>query len=159
MQISIAICMIFLAGGTVHARQIEDWPEAKLLERADLVIIAKVASVRDAGRTVKDGPPRAYLEGLLTTLDIECVIKGQCKKKQIVVFHHRLKEGTRIDNGPTLMRLHDKSASIKFNGGTMLILKPDYLLFLKKRPDGRYEAVSGQFDAGLSVRQLIDPIP
>ena len=34
--------------------------------------------------------------------------------------------------------------------------KPEYLLFLKKRKDGLYEAVSGQMDPGLSVRALFE---
>jgi hypothetical protein len=32
--------------------------------------------------------------------------------------------------------------------------KPDYLLFLKLRPDGRYEAVSGQYDSALSCLRV-----
>jgi hypothetical protein len=35
--------------------------------------------------------------------------------------------------------------------------RPQYLLFLKKRPDGRYEAVSGQIDPSLSAREMYSP--
>jgi len=34
--------------------------------------------------------------------------------------------------------------------------KPEYLLFLKKRKDGIYEAESGQMDPGFSVRALFE---
>jgi hypothetical protein len=33
--------------------------------------------------------------------------------------------------------------------------KPDYVLLLKLRPDGRYERVSGQDDPALSFRKTI----
>jgi hypothetical protein len=35
--------------------------------------------------------------------------------------------------------------------------KFEYLLFLKKRGDGRYEPVSGRIDPLLSVRELFNP--
>jgi len=35
--------------------------------------------------------------------------------------------------------------------------QPEYLLFLKRRTDGRYEPISGQMDAALSVREVAEP--
>ena len=32
--------------------------------------------------------------------------------------------------------------------------RPEYMLFLRLRPDGRYEAVSGEVDPVLSIREL-----
>ncbi len=34
---------------------------------------------------------------------------------------------------------------------------PEYLLFLRKRKDDRYEAVSGQMDSDFFVRALFEP--
>jgi hypothetical protein len=36
---------------------------------------------------------------------------------------------------------------------------PGYLLFLKQGKDGRYEPVSGQIDAELSVKEVNSPLP
>ena len=45
------------------------------------------------------------------------------------------------------------SEKIKYAEG-----KPHYLLFLTARADGRYEPVSGQYDAALSVREMHAPL-
>ncbi len=34
---------------------------------------------------------------------------------------------------------------------------PEYRIFLRKRKDGRYEAVSGQMDSDFFVRTLFEP--
>jgi hypothetical protein len=46
---------------------------------------------------------------------------------------------------------------VRFRGKDRWDQAPQYLAFLKKRPDGRYECVSGHLDPDLSVRQLIIP--
>ena len=38
-----------------------------------------------------------------------------------------------------------------------LTSKPEYLLFLRRRTDGRCEPVSGQLDAAFSVRAVFHP--
>ena len=49
--------------------------------------------------------------------------------------------------------------NFKTQGGKYSLGRPAYLLFLKARPDGRYEAVSGQVDPKLSVRETHSPLP
>jgi hypothetical protein len=86
------------------------------------------------------------------------VLKGTHKGDQLEVFHYRMKEGAHVANGPLLPTFHTQKMLIWHNGGATSITVPTYLLFLKRRKDGRYECVSGQFDSLLSVKQLIEPL-
>jgi hypothetical protein len=55
------------------------------------------------------------------------------------------------------VRFRTKGLSITGKRGAMGTGRPQYLLFLKKWKDGRYEAVSGQIDPSLSVREMHHP--
>ena len=59
----------------------------------------------------------------------------------------------------TELRQGDDAESVKVlkQPRRNLTSQPEYLLFLRKRKDDRYEAVSGQMDAALSVRALFHP--
>jgi hypothetical protein len=153
----VGVCLL---GGSVLlgvspslARQLEDWPFDKLFKHADLVVIAKAISTAEAGKDIKDKPPEDFLKPILTTLEVVQVIKGEHRGDELVVFHYRLevpKGG--IGNGPLLIQFHRG----RRRSGR---LPPDYMLFLKKRQDGRYEAVSGQYDPRLSVKEVVEPTP
>jgi hypothetical protein len=54
-----------------------------------------------------------------------------------VPFQIEPKEGKKIKNGPGLIGFREGPA--------------EYMLFLTRLPDGRYQCVSGQFDPYLSV--------
>lgn len=75
------------------------------------------------------------------------------------MLHFRLKEDEAVLNGPLLVRFRTKrglSISTKtFKAG---VEKPDYLLFLKRNKDGRYEPVSGRIDPELSVKEIYPPL-
>jgi hypothetical protein len=101
------------------------------------------------------------LEGQLTTFDVETVFKGKDIGKHIQVIHYRVKEGILIENGPVLAsfrktghRLEIKSVDGVEHGMKVAEGTPHYLLYLKKRNDGKYEPISGQIDSAFSVRKL-----
>jgi hypothetical protein len=48
--------------------------------------------------------------------------------------------------------------SLKRGDGMVEVPQPDYMLFLRKLKDGRYEPVSGKIDPQLSVRAIFDPL-
>jgi hypothetical protein len=145
---------------SLHARQIEDWPYDKLFKHADLVVIVKPLSVRDAKAEDKADPPEDYLTGIVTTFKVVHVLKGEyADKKKLELVHFRLKEGRMIGNGPLLVSFHTKEIPISGKSWSVLITEPEYMLFLKKQKDGNFTFVSGQFDPKLSVIQLLSPLP
>ena len=59
-----------------------------------------------------------------------------------------------VDAVPPRVRFRDKVIADK----KIVVPVPEYLLFLKKRPDGNYEFVSGNWDADASVREIHWPL-
>jgi len=152
--------LIFL-GSTLRARQIEDWPYDKLFKHADLVIIAKPLAVREAGKDDHAIPPKGHdeiLTGVVTTFEVLHVIKGEYKANKMDLVHFRLKKGVQIGNGPCLVNFPTKAIELRGDGWAAGVTS-DYMLFLKKSADGRFEPVSGQFDPSLSVKQMMGPLP
>jgi hypothetical protein len=159
----------FLFGGAIlillcsdlSARQIEDWPYDKLFKHADLVIIAKPVAVREARKDDGATPPKGHadiLTGVVTTFEILHVVKGEYKPKKMDLIHFRLKTGVHIGNGPMLVKFHTKAMDLSGKSWAGIV-SSDYMLFLKKDKDGRFEPVSGQLDPALSVKQTMDPLP
>ena len=153
------------------ARKIEIWPYEKLLKEADLVVIARAVSKVatddrwDANVFDSDG-----FSGVETTFELAAVIKGK-SANSFKVLHFQYKNPSRaFENGPGPVSFFTESLSvgIKRSGeiqeepktlepAKSLSLKPapEYLLFLIRRADGRFEAVSGQVDPNSSVRTLV----
>ena len=60
-------------------------------------------------------------------------------------------------NGPSPVAFNYKGIILARNektGEELRGSKPDYLLFLKRRKDCKYEAISGQMDPDISVKKL-----
>jgi hypothetical protein len=150
---------VLLTVASASGRQIEDWPYDKLFKAADLVVIAKAISTEDAGQEIKHKAPADCLKAVLTTLEAVHVVKGEHRDAKLVILHYRLEPGKGSSNGPLLIQFHAKEQRIQWSGGVRVQGPPDYLLFLKKRADGRYECVSGQFDPALSVKEIVEPFP
>ncbi len=155
-------CLALLLAGDSHARQIESWPYEKLFKHADLVVVVKPLSVRDATAKDKAVPPpgtRSYLTGIVTNFKVLVVVKGEHKEKELAIVHFRLKEDKAglVGNGPLLVSFPTKREKGQLGGfGPVGWPGPgrqqDYMLFLKKGKEGRLEFVSGQFDPALSVK-------
>jgi hypothetical protein len=154
-----AIMLAAVLAAPALARQVEPWPYDKLFIKADYVVIVKAQSTEDAGKAVTDKPPFEDCIGVITTFKIQHVIKGDIKGDKCSVFHYRQDE-TRGANGPQLVQFHSKEVRIEYGGWSTTLSSPEYMLFLKKRDDGRFECVSGQIDPILSVRQILNrPLP
>jgi hypothetical protein len=150
-------CLTLLVGRS-QARSIEDWPFDKLFKHAELVVIVRPLSVRDATAKDKAVPPgnRDYLAGVVTTFKVLHVVKGAYKEEKFDLVHFKRKEGARLPaNGPLLVSFQTKGVKI----GDSWYRHSEYMLFLKADNDKRLAFVSGQFDPELSVKQLFDPLP
>jgi hypothetical protein len=150
---AIVIVYLVAACSECHARQIENWPYEKLFKTAEVVVIGKPVSVRDATEKDKAAPPHGeqYLVGVVTKFEILHVVKGKHDGKELELVHFRLKQKEAlILNGPLLVSFHTKPVR-----GT----ENEYMLFLKAGKDERLEWVSGQFNAAYSVKQMTSPLP
>jgi hypothetical protein len=166
----IGLIALVFASQFVKARVHEVWPAAKLVERADVVVIARFISSKDAKNGDKAPEPFPDLVGVESTFKVLAVIKGKLERKQIVVFHFRYpktagreKGDNSIAGDPDEGKLHLVSfhQTPDIDGPCLLRFESDadddpprYLMFLKKRKDGRYECVSGQVDPDVSVNKL-----
>jgi hypothetical protein len=120
--------------GLSHSRQVFPLKYDELFKRAELVVIANALSTVDAGEDVKGKGNNKYRIAVLSTLKLIHVIKGEHKAKQLVVFHYRFTEkGEQVANSCKYIKF-DISKKEDWSGSPFTA----YLLFLKKRKDGRY---------------------
>ncbi len=151
-----------LAALPASARKIENWSYDRLFKESDLVVIATAESTKDAADRFKDKNWPVEFLGQQTTFEVLQVVKGKESKNKIGVLHFRLPNapnGRRIliESGPMLVEFRTTSFESQREDAKVEIAKVEYLLFLKKNSDGRYEPVSGRIDPALSVRALFGP--
>jgi hypothetical protein len=150
----LTIALLAVAPGAVRARALDNWPYDRLFKQADLVVIAEATGSVDANEVSKLGSRSVNFVGVNTTFTVHATLKGKLDKKGLTFFHYRLPNGEEIINGPLFVTFRLKGLAISGRDFKMGVNKPHYLLFLKKRKDGRFEAVSGQVDPSLSVREM-----
>lgn len=147
---SIAILFTLLVASLVaEGRPVWVPSYQEMLEKSDLVVIATpVARKELSERTVMPGVLRGNEQipaiQVETTFRISAILRGTGPAKQ--------------DRFVLLHLIEANPPEIVTNGQALLDFRPDggdeYLLFLKKLPDGRYEAMNGQTDPAFSVRAL-----
>lgn len=154
-----AIFIFLILVQAVQARQIEDWPYERLFAEADLVVIAKATSSEDTDDKLEaEGWDAADFAGQNTKFEIQSTLKGAIDKKTIQVLHFRAAEGRLFQNGPLFVAFRHGDLIMKWKDGN--VATPiEYLLFLRKRDDGRFELVSGQIDPDLAVREMHPTLP
>ena len=157
--LSVAVTSAALGLPKADARLIENWSYERLFREADLAVIARPVSIAQTGEITRDNLWKAEFVGVTTTFEVLARLKGRPAGKRLRVFHYRLRAGVRIVSGPLLVSFRLRSLTVRTGGGKFGLGRPDYLLFLKKRKDGRYECVSGQIDPYLAVREIFAPLP
>jgi hypothetical protein len=129
------------------------------LKEADLVVIATPVQTQAVADSFRSLSWNATFRGVETAFKARAVVKDKVDGSKFTLLHYRFESDPGecfIFNGPLLVsfQLPEKDRLIETRDGWKS--QVDYMLFLKKRADGRYEAVSGQIDPGLAVRKLID---
>jgi hypothetical protein len=94
-----------------------------------------------------------------TTFSVQTVLKGKVEGDMLTVLHYRLEKDVRVDSGPLLVAFRTRGMQVNLRHGQLYLGRPSYLLFLKRKNDGRYEMVSGQIDPALAVREMHHPLP
>lgn len=142
-----------------HARLLPDWSYDRLLKEADVVVIAEATAVEDTGEATQVNPWKVDFVGVSTKFAVKTVLKGKVDGDTLKVLHYRLKPDVLVENGPLLVAFRLKGVDVQTKTSKVNLGKPHYLLFLKKRKDGRFEPLSGPVDPALSVREMYEPLP
>ena len=171
-----AIAASFSLSSISSARKIEIWPYEELLKEADLVVIARaVSNLATDDKWNSDVFDSDRFTAVETTFELATVLKGKSVNSfKVLHFQHR-NPSRPFEDGPRLVSflvqpfsVGIRPVGIRRSGETKkegpktleptkrksLMPAPEYLLFLKRRTDGRFEAVSGQVDPNSSVRTL-----
>jgi hypothetical protein len=153
-RFTIVSATVFLIGPNwCDARLIEPWPYDRLMKEADLVVIAQPQTVADSGETTTKNLWKVKFVGVNTTFTINSILKGKHEGQKLTVLHYRVEVD--IEDGPGLVAFRLGGRSITTKGAHCGWNACEYLLYLKKRKDGRYEPVSGIIDPRESVREIV----
>jgi hypothetical protein len=155
---AIIVFLLSFAITAACARPVDNWSYERLFKESDLVVIAQPVQSEDSPDRTKDDLWKIEFIGINTKFDALHVLKGKCKSAKLTVLHFRA--NVLIENGPGFVTFRTKDLRYTLQDRTIVeAAGPSrYLLFLKKRDDGRYEPVSGRTDPILSVEELRMPI-
>jgi hypothetical protein len=137
---------------SANARLFLYMPYDKLTAQADLIVIATPTGVRDTQvkttlpdivrSSGNDVPHPISAVGMETTFEVLTVLKGDANIKNLVFYHLRESDPPKEQfSGPGLVAFDPNE-------------KKRFLLFLKRDPDGRYSALTGQADPIHAVKDL-----
>ena len=155
---AILLCLIC---SLVEARPVGVWSYESLVQQSDVVVIGNVGATRAFEVKLEKSPFSDILEGRLTTFKVESVLKGRVSGEKIDLVHYLVNSEKPVLNGPLPVHFVDKDRRMTITSidgeevkQDRVEPRPAYLLFLKARPDGRYEPVTGQVDSMFSVRKI-----
>jgi hypothetical protein len=150
MKLGLSLAAVFAVTCLSDARPVAQWTYKKLVEDADLVVIATPIETKDKEKTVIPNMLRAGADGknvpvpavgIETRLKVLAVFKGDRRLKDLALYHLREAKPENVPNGPRLISFDLKG-------------QRRYLLFLKREADGRFVSVTGQLDAAVAVKDL-----
>ena len=155
------VFLLFVSSAIVEARPVGVWSYQLLVEQSDVVLIGNAEGTRDFDEKLENSPFSDILEGHLTTFKVETILKGKATGEKIDLVHYLVNSKEPVINGPLPAHFIDKDRRMTITSIDGVKVKqdrveprPPYLLFLKARPDGRYEPVTGQVDSIFSARKI-----
>ena len=150
------VAALIVLTGRSSGRLVNPLSYSELLERSVLVVIAQATGTNDANASVRLELPEIMKDSytpIVTTFRVKAVLKGATHAKEIEFVHSRRRDDAGlIVNGSRLAVFQAEKKDLRMGNTVHLTRPPDYLLFLKKRMDGRYTPVSGQRDPEFDVR-------
>jgi hypothetical protein len=153
------------------ARLVEELSYERLLKEADLVVIAIAISSKGSSDSFVDERWQYEFVGQNTKFRVLQVLKGPKDLKSMVVLHYKfgkihdkakkkMKKGdlNELIDAPSFVSFFTSPTEVEIAGWLDPKFRFQYLLYLKKRADGRFEPVSGQIDPNLAIRELFPPL-
>src|SRR5712671_359147 len=102
------------------------------------------------------------VKGVNTTFAIKLTLKGKAVGNEIKVLHFQFEVPEKrllvVEDAPGFVAVRSKSLRVKEGDSILDLPAPEYLLFLRRMKDGRYEPVSGRVDPAFSVREVSKPL-
>ena len=165
----LAILIVAIVAGTsAFGRLVPLWPYDKLVAEADIVVILEAIENQPAndefpGNTY--GHPQADFDATNTRFKVHSVFKTTADTpKELSVLHFTYsKRVNLIANGASFIRfpigfITYEKRELKDGKPTGEVehvkYQPMWLAFLKRRPDGRFEPITGHYDASYSFKEL-----
>jgi len=145
MKKSIPIVLLLLVGISALARRIHVWTEAEMQKAAQLVIVGKVADVRDLDETnTMLWPPWKFI-GMEATFKVSKVLKGDFTNRTVSLHYYRFDPpSVRPGNSPSFLDLTPTDTN-------------RFLLYLVQDGASRFAPVSGQLDPSLDSVRVFHP--
>ncbi|MFO1469069.1 MAG: hypothetical protein U1F35_21890 [Steroidobacteraceae bacterium] len=138
MRWMASIVCVFALCASAPARVTRIWTTESLLAESDLAVCAIPTVTRLTGRI--DVIMGFNSDEIETTFQVLTQAKGPPGIRQLVLHHYRYSRGAQ----PNLVAAY----YLEFHPAD----HQQYRLYLKQEADGRYEPVSGQYDAALGIR-------
>lgn len=150
-RVICAVCIVTFLNAIVFARPIQIYDYKRLFKEADIVVIA----IATKTTPTSDKEMGEDYQGRNTEFSIRQTLKGEAPDN-LNVLHFKYVGEIRVDNAAHLVDFVLHSA--KDNMPLMFEFQtPEYMLFLKRMEDGRYQPVSGYDDPAFSVRKITVP--
>jgi hypothetical protein len=134
---------LLVASVTAHARPIEVPTYQQLHDKADLVLILKVQTITETdAKTRQYGDPDFY-QGYKAKCQVLSVLKGKLEQTVAAIPFLQHPKGMPGFNGaiPAPLSLRDNLV---------------FLAYLKRRPNGELAPLTGEYDAGLSIKMMFN---
>jgi hypothetical protein len=139
----LVLIALLAAAATALARPIEPLTYQQLRDRADLILILKLQAITETDtKTHEYGDPDFY-QGYLAKCEVLSVLKGSLERTNVAIPFFQNPQGVPGWNGAIVAPF-----SLRDN----LV----YLAYLKRRPNGDLVALSGEYDAGRSIKMMFD---
>jgi hypothetical protein len=171
-EVRVVKCMVLALGsvlglcgfaGTASARLVPSWSYERLFKEADLVVIAAPVGEEKADDAFGEHSWDLDIAGMNSAFEVRHILKGEANGKRIKVLHFRFVDPPKgkiviIDDGPGFVAVRRESLAVREGDAPLHLPAPEYLLFLRRLKDGRYEPVSGKVDPKFAVRELTEPL-
>jgi hypothetical protein len=169
--IAVAALLLSLCSSASFARRVPAWPYDKLLADSDLVAIVEPLENQPTQDTFPGfdyGHLRSDFVATNTRFTIHVLFKTtDTSPNELTVLHFNYSTNVHVKpNGASFVRF--ATGAVEYERrvikdgrptGDVAILhqEPLWLAFLRRREDGRFEAVTGQYDSARSFRELHRP--
>ena len=135
--------VLLAASITAYARPIEVLTYQQLHDKADLVLILKVQAITETdAKTGQDGD-RDFYQGYRARCEVLSVLKGKLERTVVAIpfFQH-----------PKAVPAFNGAIPAPFSLRNNLV----FLAYLKRHQNGELAPLTGEYDAGLSIKMMFD---
>jgi len=159
-RVVLLYSLFSLCEALCYARIRESWPYELLVAQSDVVALVEPLENHPANDSMSN---EAVSRRWYTAVDTRCKMRGILKGAivgELTILHFSYAPGASVDDGPIFVEFTIRPARPDFfehsvikDGVKFTVPRsPVWLVFLKRRSDGRYEPVAGQDDADISFR-------